>query len=410
MDFSAFSMSKPPTVASIVPNPFILDSRVEKEAKSLSHGGYNVTVHAMPSASLAAHEKREEYSVERMPLRTFSLGGGFFSQAIKLLEYSIRLGWHTRNVDVFHCHDYISLAPMLAAKCIFGAKGIVIYDSHELQSEQGQSILRSNCVFLLEWLAAPFFRVLITVSHQIGEFYKIHFNHPLHILVLNTPPLLRWSLLREAKKNRSNMRSRLGLPQEGLVLLMQGSLTPERGVGELLEAFKDMEDTNWNLVFIGNAGPLHSGFLCEANVKKAAQERPNIFYHQSVSYDELLFYTAIADVGVVMTKDTCLNNRFSLPNKFFEYAMVGIPLLVSDLPAMSNLVTKYDAGVICSEPLVPSIRNCLNSLGDQDLIAMGLNARRMAEANSWEKQEKILLQTYNKVIGLTNSSASSEVI
>ena len=78
-----------------------------------------------------------------------------------------------------------------------------------------------------------------------------------------------------------------------------------------------------------------------------SETHANIHHVQSVPMKDLLAYTSSATIGCVLTVDNCLNHKYSLPNKFFEYAMAGLPILVNDLPEMRKLVEKYECGVIC---------------------------------------------------------------
>jgi len=93
-----------------------------------------------------------------------------------------------------------------------------------------------------------------------------------------------------------------------------------------------------------------------------------------------------------------LNHKYSLPNKFFEYAMAGLPILVSDLPEMRKFVEKYNCGVICESITPKGIARGIKKLLEQDLEKLGKNARKMAEDHSWEMQEKKLLRLYEKVL------------
>jgi glycosyltransferase involved in cell wall biosynthesis len=51
-----------------------------------------------------------------------------------------------------------------------------------------------------------------------------------------------------------------------------------------------------------------------------------------------------ADVGVSLLENTCENHRLALPNKVFEYLASGLPVVVSDLPELRELVEGLNAG------------------------------------------------------------------
>ena len=124
----------------------------------------------------------------------------------------------------------------------------------------------------------------------------------------------------------------------------------------------------------------------------------NIHFHESVTSNSLQVYTSSADVGLCLIEDYCLSYRYCLPNKFFEYAMAGLPILVSDLPEMRKLVQKYNCGVICESVTPDGIVKGLKELLGQDLQKLGKNARRMAEDHSWESQEEKLINLYDRVL------------
>ncbi len=142
----------------------------------------------------------------------------------------------------------------------------------------------------------------------------------------------------------------------------------------------------------------NAGQKLEKQILDLSTKQKNIYHVQSVPMNELLSYTSSASIGVCLTIDNCLNHKYSLPNKFFEYAMAGLPMLVSDLPEMRKLVEKYNCGVICESVTPVGIAKGLRKLLQQDLKKLGNNARKMAEAHSWEVQEKKLLTLYKVVL------------
>ena len=133
-------------------------------------------------------------------------------------------------------------------------------------------------------------------------------------------------------------------------------------------------------------------------ILKKVQEFENIHIHDPVAPDSLCEFTGSADLGICLIEDLCLSYRFCLPNKFFEYAMAGVPILVSDLPEMRRLVEEYDCGVVCDSITPDGIVSGLKKLLSKDLKQLGKNARKMAEDHSWEIQEKKLLSLYTRIL------------
>ena len=68
------------------------------------------------------------------------------------------------------------------------------------------------------------------------------------------------------------------------------------------------------------------------------------------------------DLGLSLEEDVCLAYRFALPNKIFDYIHAEIPVLVSNLPEMANIVNKYKIGSVLSSRCPQKVANEINEL------------------------------------------------
>ena len=71
-----------------------------------------------------------------------------------------------------------------------------------------------------------------------------------------------------------------------------------------------------------------------------------VFFLGKVSQSKLLNYTASADVGLSLIENISLSYNYALPNKLFEYIMAEIPVIVSKLPQMMEIVMDYNVGEV----------------------------------------------------------------
>ena len=46
----------------------------------------------------------------------------------------------------------------------------------------------------------------------------------------------------------------------------------------------------------------------------------------------------MADLGLILIKNTCLSYYFSTPTKLFDCIAAGLPVLTSNFPAMENII------------------------------------------------------------------------
>ena len=119
-------------VVHIVLNPFIQDSRVIRECKSLAKEGYEVTVIAYWLKGLNLEERENGYNVIRIPISTKSGFKHPVFQVIKYVEFFIRSLMIIRNLkpDICHGHNPDGLLIGYISKLFWKSK--LIYDSHEL--------------------------------------------------------------------------------------------------------------------------------------------------------------------------------------------------------------------------------------------------------------------------------------
>lgn len=117
---------------------------------------------------------------------------------------------------------------------------------------------------------------------------------------------------------------------------------------------------------------------------------------------ELLETTASAHIGVTLLEDTCLNHRFALPNKLFEYMMAGLPVVASDLPEIRGVVAGFDVGELVDPSDLESIATGIQRLVDDPSrrAACAGRARGACETFSWESASERYTQIYCGLLGI----------
>jgi glycosyltransferase involved in cell wall biosynthesis len=126
-----------------------------------------------------------------------------------------------------------------------------------------------------------------------------------------------------------------------------------------------------------------------------------ILFHEAVPPETVLHYSADATIGVHPIEDTCLNHRYCLPNKLFEYLQAGLPVVVSDLPEMASVVRRYQVGRTFRSGDPASLAETLNCLlGDLTSLDRYREAVRVAaEDLRWEREQTKLLEVYGRLVG-----------
>jgi glycosyltransferase involved in cell wall biosynthesis len=266
--------------------------------------------------------------------------------------------------------------------------GNILYSPHELEPHK-QSVGKVRRLFirfieprLIHLMNAKVF----VVSENIADWYAKEYGIDRPVVVKNAPRLM------DLKKS-NRFRENLGIKAESIIVLYQGGLTKGRGVEFLLEAFKKRIDDNIVIVFMGYGN-------LEDDIRRLSDQFNNIFFHPPVAPDIVLEFTSSADIGISFFENTCLSHYYVLPNKLFEYAMAGLPVIVSNMKEMRELVESYKMGIIVEEVNVDAMNSAIDSILFTDICELKQNARRCAEENSWEIQEKKLINSFkNKLDG-----------
>lgn len=285
------------------------------------------------------------------------------------------------------CHNAQLLPLCLILKILIGVK--LIYEPHELESHKTSlSKIMLLLTKYIEKFTLPLVDSIITVCPPITDFYIKNFRikNEKIFTIRNIPvnPSLGTSY------KRSNLlREEFQIPEDDIIFLYQGLIDEARNIRNYLETFQKA-NAKFHIVFMGY-GEL------EKTVLEYAQNYKNIHFKSAVPIDKIIEYTSSADIGLfVLTGQISLSYRYSLPNKFFEYAIAGLRICVSDnLELLSSYVSQYRLGDIISSDnnsLSGYLRNIeentINKLIEKESIVYRQNF-------GWQNEEKIFLLAYN---------------
>ncbi|WP_457592957.1 glycosyltransferase [Hydrogenimonas sp.] len=370
------------------------ESRLFKEVTSLANHRLfdRIIVAGLHEEGLAEQEYlNKKVVLDRFVLKTRRLSRSLPFQLLKYVEFASRVltKYRDENVETVTVHMLALLPVGVLYKKMHGAK--LVYDAHEYETERnGLAGLRKKLSKLVERWLIPYCDATIVVSGTIADEYKkLYPKLERPSVVLNTP------FYKKVEK-KDIFRKKLNIDEDRKIFLYQGALGTGRGIETLLEAFKKPIAEAKNglkppvIIFMGY-GPL------EIEIKKAAKKYDNIFFHEAVSPDILLEYTGSADAGISMIEDCCLSYRYCLPNKIFEYMMVDIPVIVSDLPEMKRVVEENGVGVVAESNSVEGLREAVRKVCRMDMKLLRENIQRVKDVYNWQEQEKTLLKIYNEL-------------
>ena len=285
---------------------------------------------------------------------------------------------------VYHASDLYTLPAQASRARRVHAK--LIYDARELYPHVASTSGRPWIRWFWQAVERRFIRradFVSTVSPSIAQHMASAYRIAPPVVLYNVPEYTE-----VAPSNR--IREALAVPEEVPIILHQGNVQKHRGCFILAEAMQEVD--NALLVFMGG-GPLNKALQDHVHALGISDR---VRFLPRVDPSVLLAYTASADVGVSLLEDTCLNHRYALPNKLFEYFMAGVPVLASDLPEIRRVVTQFNTGVLVDPSDKKEIARKLRSLLEEPglLASLGANTRAVFETFNWEQASQEFVTRY----------------
>jgi glycosyltransferase involved in cell wall biosynthesis len=375
-------------VAMLVRNPFTHDTRVEKQARTLAGAGYRVTVVADAGAGLPERESRGEIEVRRIARRGPRVPGLRFVLHEALLAGTLR----ELKADVYHAHDSNGLIPAAWAA---RARGVpFVYDAHDLwlgrprrERSRVYFALSQALYAVVERLLVPRAAATLTVSAPIARHLERRYGLERVHLVPNYPEPTG----QVATKDLRSLPDGASIDPHAPVVLYLGGLMAGRGLEQLVEAIALVPSAQ--LVLLGQ-GPLADELRQRAE-RLGAGARVTLL--APVAPDEVVAFAASADIGVSPIVPSCLNYRYSLPNKLFQYMAAGIPVLASDFPQVREIVETAACGVLVDTSRPGAMAGAIERLlaDPAEARAMGERGRAAVDARyHWAAAGRTLLELY----------------
>lgn len=129
----------------------------------------------------------------------------------------------------------------------------------------------------------------------------------------------------------------LSLEKDERMLLYQGIVTPDRPLDTVAAALQDIGDRRIILFVLGRAD--------DTEKKRLLSLWENTRFLGYIPAPLHLAVTARAALGIAFYDSLSENNLFCAPNKIYEYARFGVPMLASENPGLTETVGAYGAGI-----------------------------------------------------------------
>ena len=284
-----------------------------------------------------------------------------------------------KRFDLFIANNLIVLP--LAIKLAEKNNAKVILDAHEYSPLEWANRFYWKFTFqkFYNYIGKKYLTKLdhmFTVCEGIAEKYKEQFGVGSDIL-MNVP-----------NYTKIDFKS---TPLDKIKLIHHGDAIPDRKMEVMIEMMKFL-DKRYELHFmlLQNNTP-YLNKLKKLAIKISPEK---IFFHKPVSPDIVITKISQFDIGLYLLIPNNFNDKFALPNKFFDFIMAGLAIAIGPSWEMKKIVKKYNCGVISSDFSAKSLANKLNSLTPKKIDGYkrnSLNAAKILNADSeWQKLTNVV--------------------
>ncbi len=312
---------------------------------------------------------------------------GYFYLSELIYKKAIKHG----KCDIIHCHDIIALRAAIKLKKKWNVP--LIWDAHEFYTKLGY-IKADRKKLHDDYIkrAVKHIDHFITISDHFGDYYCRTYPLPKAHIVMNASemmgPIDYDGRLHEAAK----------IPLSNKILLYQGVYGPKRGLTQLLDSMA-LVDKQYHLVFMGWGGEEEN---LRAHAKKINNQFPaserRITFIPPSPHKELPLWTSGAHLGIIPYENSSINHLYVVPNKLWEYPIVGVPIVSSSLVELEKIISEHGTGFLFPREFVAQdIATCINDITDEQWQKARENCETFKLTQNWSKYEPELYEVYDQI-------------
>ena len=281
--------------------------------------------------------------------------------------------------------DFVGYDPIFESANKSGTP--VFVDLHEYFFDFGGSVVfralnTRYYKWLLKKLESRSVKSFFTVSEAIADLYEKHLSSR-PVAVMNVPNYA--SIESEPLSKRSD--------PDKIRLVYHGAAGKGRGVRRLIRAMRlTGKQFQLNLVIVGSLFQRvkYRSMAILLGVIRRVQ------FHRPVEFAQIPAMLKNFDIQVIFYHPPhSTNEKFSLPNKFFESARAGLSVILGDSPSMRKLVEKYDSGWVAGGWSHTHLASAINAVSARDLTRKKQNSLQLSREISSDSQRDIFLSTLN---------------
>jgi len=356
-----------------------------KEAYSLAKKGFFVKIFGP--------YKRHNFSYNNIEIFGIGISRSRLVTLIRLFRYGLR-----SHADIIQSNELDSwlVGIMISILCRIP----VIFDAHEFYPQRN---IQNRSWLVKKWFPiiirfvmrcfSVFTDQVITVSSRLAMEYSF----------LKCPVI---TIYNYAVQQPLTSRSREDLIRDYPnypILIHTGLINQDKGINNILSGLKVLKKTYPKVLclIIGKNGD-PPAMQQKIQVFIDSEElRENVEFIKWSTYDQIPRFLKCANIGLIMFDVTNYNNKIGFPQKFFEYLMAGLLVIVPRGSELEKIVEVHQNGIAISPKSPEEFAWAVENLVDKLQKFPGLRERIKDESKikfNWKQESEKYVNLYMKMI------------
>ncbi len=253
-----------------------------------------------------------------------------------------------RNFDLIVSHD-INLLPL--AFYIKSARAKVVLDAREYYTREYEDRWKWRLLTkpMNKYLCDKYLHMcdkLLTINDGLAQEYAREFG-VLPEVVISLPHYV------DVKPS---------LVSDTIKIIYHGFAHPSRGTETMIELMDFLDERfTLDLMLIVSHGQYWKKIVSMAKTRKHVKIIP------PVPMQEIVSFTNQYDIGLYLCPPTSFNQKYTLPNKFFEFIQARLAVAIGPSIEMKKIVDTYNCGVVSKDFARHSLASELNRLTTNEI-------------------------------------------
>lgn len=282
------------------------------------------------------------------------------------------------NPDIIIANDWNGLYAACRLKEIKEWKSKIYFDSHEYFPEYRESLVwkfffRPQILYTLKKYKNSF-DIMSTVCPTLARMYENYFG-------------FEENTIREVTNSPDYEENLVPQPvNEKIRIIHHGGAMKARQLEKMIDMMEYLPAEKYELSFM--LVQSDKGYYKELVTR--ASKYKNVHFLEPVPFEKIPEFTNQFDIGCYILDNKIINNRYALPNKFFEFVQARLAIAIGDSPEMRNYLEKYNLGVSAKSNSPKALAEEILKLSKDDIFRFKQNAHKYAEELSAESNKKLL--------------------